>query len=1175
MSDQIVCEICGFAKSKPQEPQTQAVRRPEEESDEQLRDDFQRAYHKADAAVVYILGYKTEDGITRKQVDVFGAINGFHLRSMPDRRWNNPVLVGAGSNYVAVVDRFKDVDVIRITDPLFGLDTNNYDDLGMPKEEIDLEHVEDIARVTAPSGSRVTGVTILPRGILVANITKNDGVPRYVKVDVDALLNGRSQPGFNGIDTLADPFNTFGDMVAAPAPYDIALGPRMYLFATIVSNGAEKHGIALVDIMQGTVQAYVGLPGKYKPLSLAHGQGVIHVLVQTGSAPQGSSEHDPPFGNKVLRIPVVYGNYMLSGGKENDSMVLEPQDFDVKQTYQSKDAAGQTIQLPAYLEGARQLNSNYDDEVTGPTINPDDVRPAGIDKGSSQVIAPRTQETDDDAAMPTYSDGRSVPVRVITLPSNRRVFSLGAISNTLLEAGYEPEIENNAATGKPNNLKSYFYAMHNSHYDYLADGGFIYGCTKQVPKTDGNGNPVEDEQGNPVMELKTSVLLGNDYVPMAMGYDNIVASGDLRSLPDMGVLLVDNVTNRVIYRYPKNLGVQVYSGEYASVKHAESNQMKRSSCSDDADALAAKMDGIKRPVAEGAAREAERDPKPIHIAGHTDDFYPVAEYGNDREYDEPFELLDRRIAPGKKQALIQLDNRRWSMRENDPFALFKPALLPEWRNGLIFSMKNPCTVDKSSDKGETFWPKGSSSTLDPKFTASAAAGFWFLNLRKERTRMKDELQLDIQDLLDEIEALQTQREALETQIQSADETTRKELQAQIKQIENDIQSRQNQIEAKQQRISEMGDDYESNPILFKTPRNIMKTIYKMDYHAGQEIDVRDGASSIKRVTPIIDKAKVWEPCKIEVVTLDEAKQDEVKKTCQGGIIVDPGIRSWIGLDILCNYWGVVTDGVANYAHDETLENGLGRCLGASPYLHGYNPRDNPFGRFPGNEYEAGYTCSTRGDGAIGQFEVLVLFNGKPAKEIATQVTYLEQIMHLAPEEIQDKLFYDMMIRNVGIENGFHKGKVYYSDEIITEVTIRVRLINYAHDVFRYGFNTVEIYHNWWPNCPGYDPGYWAGNDCEGMACGNVQCTSMMFGGNHKLRADDPVYPLTKQLVWEGEAVYTIEDGANPFLAKNQQVGYFMDCYFDFDLMAPMNAYRVDISQNTYQGGGGGGHNLSW
>ncbi len=1168
MSDPVVCTICGFPKGETPKEQKDPIKSQEEERTEALIGGFQRAYHKADAAVVYILGYKTrEGGTTARQIDSFSILNGYHLCSMPDRRYKNPVLVGAGGGLVAVVDRFQDVDVIRVTDPYFGLDESDFNDLGIPDDTIDLSKVNDLLQITAPTGSRVTGLTIMPRGILIANLTKEDGVPCYLKVDVYTTLGQETQPGFNGVDTLEDPFSSWGNMVGAPAPYDIALGSHMMYFATIISDGT-RHGVALVDLLQGTVIAYVGLPDKYTPLTVAHSQGVIHVLVQDEEALTSDNQLDPPFGNKVLRIPILYDNYMMSGGIENDEMILEPQDFSVSRTFQPKDAVSeQDINLPAYLEGTRQLNSNYDETVLGAEVTAADVEitsPSGLAEGQSEStsteLANRPQTNDDEAPSSTYDDNRNIPVKVITLPADRRVFALGTSGNTLIEGGYDwdaSDTETPRDTSRP-----LFFAFHNSHYDYLSDGGFIYGCTKEVEKVDGNGDPVIGPDGEPETEYKSVVVTG-DFTPIAMGFDSLVKPGELRTLPDMGVVLVDNVTNRAIYRHPKNLGMKVYSGSYASVKKADGNKVLRSLCSDEADNVATTLDGIKRPVS--GAREPERDPEPHIVPGYSADYYPVDAYGNSHEYDLPFELLDRSAVPGSDTALIQLIHGSWSMRENDPSA-FIPALLPEWRDGLIFDIESPISIDKNSENGETFWRKASSSSNDPSFVASAAGGFWFLDLMKNRTRLKDELQEDLIELQDELDALNTEKQAYEDELNgdpAPSDERKTELQSLIASLDSAITSKENQIAAKEDAISNCGDDFDSNPVLFRTPRNILNQVYKLEPHSGQSIDPVEGTDSIHSVTPNTDSAGTWEPCTCEITRQDAELNTEVTEEKKCGIVIDPGIRSWIGIEIKGNYWGVYVNGNASYYYDETLENGLGRCIGVNR-VFSHSPGDNPFNWVDGSKYEAGYICSPWGNGAWGRFEVLVEFNNKPAKEIATRVTYLEQITEQAPEELQTRLYADMTVTADDVENGTHYGRVYFSDEVIKKVRIRVRLINYATDVFRVGFNTLSIDHPWSFNCPGYDPGYLAGNNCEGMACGNLTCTSVMFGGDHKLESGDPVYPLTRQLVWEGEAIYTIEDSDNPYLAQGLQVGYFMDCYFNIDLMAPMTAYRVDISQDTYQ-----------
>jgi len=1171
MSDPVVCKICGFAKESTAKEQTQAVKSQEDESTEALTGGFNRAYHKADAAIVFVLGYKTKDGgVKTRQIDVFSAMNGYHIRSMPDRRYRNPVMVGGGDNFIAVVDRFQDTDVIRITDKYFGLTEDDFDDYGLPREEIDLDKVDDLLQVTTPQGSRVTGLTILPRGILIANITKEDGIPRYIKVDVRTTLGQDTQPGFNGIDTLTDPFYSWGNMIGAPAPYDIALGSSMLLFATIISDGQDKHGVAIVDLTLGEVIAYVGLPSKYTPLQVSHGQGVIHVLVKDEDAPVSDNETDPTFGNKVLRIPVIYGNYMLSGGLENDAMILEPQDYQVSKTYQVKDAASeQDTDLPAYIEGARQLNSNYDVDAIGDKVTAEDISvtaPSGLSEGqntaSSTELASRPQTTDSDAASNTYDDSRNIPVKVITLPDDRRIFAIGTVGNTLVEGGYawdEANTEDPRDTSKP-----LFFVFHNSHYDYLSDGGFIYGCVKEVNKTDASGNVINGSDGEPETEYK-SVVVTNDFTPIAMGFDNQAVPGVLRTLPDMGVVLVDAKTNRPMYRHPKNLGVKVYAGSYASAQYTDENKVIRSVCSDEADSLATTLDGITRPITPPAARKPERDPTPHEIPGYDPDYYPVEAYGNAHEYDMPFEVLSRSVVPGSDKALVQLAHSSWSMRE-DNIAAITPALLPEWRDGLIFDMEPVVTIDKNSENGETFWEKGSSSN-DPSFVATAAGGFWFLDLLKVRTRLKDEYEEDLIELQEQLQTLQDQKQAYEDELNGDPAPTNErktQLQSLITSIENQITSVENQIDAKKDAIAECGDDYDSNPVMFRTPRNILNKVYKLDAHNAQTIDPIEGTQNIKSVTPIDEGNGAWDSCNVEIVRHDTELNTDVTETKECGILVDPGIRSWIGLDVKCNYWGVFVNGIAGYSFDETIENGLGRCAGTNR-VYSHSPGDNPFDWVDGSIYEAGYICSPWGDGAWGRFEVLVEFNGKPAKKIATRVTYYEQLYDLAPSELQTRLMADMLVED-DVENGFHDGKVYYSDEIIDEVRIRIRLVNYATDVFMIGFKTLSIDHPWWWNCPGYDPGYLAGNNCEAMGCGNLTCTSLMFGGDHKLYPAQESIPLTRQLIWEGEATYTIKDSDNPYLQDGLQVGYFMDCYFNFDLMAPMTAYRVDISEDTYKPG---------
>jgi hypothetical protein len=89
----------------------------------------------ADATMVFVLGHLDTDALV-KQVDVYSGLNGYHIRSIPGSRWSNPIMLGAGAGYLAVVDRFQDFDLIRFTNEYAGADPDAaFDTYGFPVKD--------------------------------------------------------------------------------------------------------------------------------------------------------------------------------------------------------------------------------------------------------------------------------------------------------------------------------------------------------------------------------------------------------------------------------------------------------------------------------------------------------------------------------------------------------------------------------------------------------------------------------------------------------------------------------------------------------------------------------------------------------------------------------------------------------------------------------------------------------------------------------------------------------------------------------------------------------------------------------------------------------------------------------------------------------------------------------
>jgi hypothetical protein len=1058
--DPVTCRICGF--KKPAKTEDDAYLKSQKEKSGPPRDRFNRLFNKADSVVAYLLGYKTVSGVNEPQLDMYSGVTGYHIRTIPGKRWTNPVLVGAGGGYLAIVDRCDTYDVIRITDEYCGLDEGDFNEYGLPKDSIDLEHIEDMAQVITPTGSHVTGLTILPRGVLIANL--DTSAPSFIKADVWAILDGKTQPGYAGVQIIEEPFDTLGPLTGAPARFDLTISDEMHYFVGMIDGGVGNRGIVIANLLNGLPYGYVGLPDEYTPLAVTQGQGIVHVLVQeTATKVKGTS-----VGTKVLRLPIVEGSFMFTLGGGAANYLPDGQDYAVSHTYPIKDSPSEKTDISGDIEGARRINFNFAPDMLGTEITAGMVETRLLTDGkTSQELAPRTQSYKD-LAHTTYGDGRHIDVTMISIPEGINVYDLESFANVLVEGSFKLDKDGEIDTGV-----QFFTAFHSSHYDYLSDGGWMYGCS------------VGDDPG----------LTNNGLIPLDIAIDNLINPGSLKDPPDLTPVLVDNLTGKILYRDPKPGVGTTYDGQFASAALATSNKIIRTGCSDLGDNAATILDGISRPGLRSRANDS---------------------FDGDLDFDKPCEYYDRHVAPRVRFADVTLAQNSWTRRESDGV-----TLLADWSN-----QTDPVSTSKTSI--DVPWPHNGTDDSTPKFETSVGGGYWFLDLIKERTTKADELRLDIQELVDTLATIPvTNTGALET------------LNTQITEKKAELAS-----------IDE--SDSEQNPIMFKTPRTVLKQVHKIEPRVPQTIDPVTGLTNITAIDPVVGSLPLtpWTDVPVRVIGA------EVDDTKQSGIVVDPGIRSWIGITIRANYWGVYTDGVAAYVHDETYENGLGLNVGKAPGWDNLaldNAYDNPFRIYPASSYEAGFTAS---EGAYGLFKVTIKANGRPIKEICTKVSYLEQLDQ-APIDIADILAGDMNY-TAAIDNGLARGYAYFSSELVETVTIKVQLINYARGVYRYGMKTVDLHTGgtWERGCPQYDPGWFEGNNCEALGCGNVGCASFIFSGN-KLYADDPVLDETHQLIWEGEATYTF-DGSE---REDYAVGRYLECFFNFDLMAPISGYKVDIRSN--------------
>lgn len=354
---------------------------------------------------------------------------------------------------------------------------------------------------------------------------------------------------------------------------------------------------------------------------------------------------------------------------------------------------------------------------------------------------------------------------------------------------------------------------------------------------------------------------------------------------------------------------------------------------------------------------------------------------------------------------------------------------------------------------------------------------------------------------------------------------------------------------------DLGVDHNNLPIVdFKTPDSILNFRYApLDltpaYEAATPESVSAGLPVLPPLTPFTAQSGLGQESKL-----------------RRAAIFDTDIRSWVGVELKLDRGGILTDGQGDWVQPAAWDNGLGIPIGPSAYVPhseaiicgGADVGQPGAGASIGSAYDFG---DHAGDGAFGVWQIDVFANGKPIKSISTQVTFLEQIEYMAPTEAVDALTTTLLAEGgVGI-HGYHKGRVYFSPEAITEITVRARLVNYALAVYRVGWHTVSFTH---PDemggasfCPGKDPGFFTGNNCEAPCCGNVSCLSQIFFGN-KLFSTDVVRPVVTNILWEGTTTWRIPDSNNPYKTAGLGVGTLFNVFMSFDLNSPMSAWAINL-----------------
>jgi hypothetical protein len=995
-------------------------------------------------------------GITRKFVEEYSGYTGFHIRTIPGNRWHNPQMIAAGYSVLAVLDRFNNLDMVRITDKYGGAGAAGFDSDGFPLDSVQWDSLADDHFVRLPTDYTSTGICVVERGTVLANLITPAGkffVYRYQIGSTLSLLN----------DSFS--LEAYGTPIGSPVGLYSRPGEQMYLAASLVQTEAG-YGVIVYDWLQEEPVAMMGLPDDWTPVSLGEANNVVSVLLSQGST------------TKILRFPININTAVASGGNRGD-VLPAPASWDVSTTFQPVDPGYQQDDLVEYNETTQDVHKGFGRNENYPEPTTAEVSQI-VEGGRRLASGTTTGELNDDRsqAFETYQSnfyGQDVKLRanMIENPAATTVIGLCSSFGSICEA-LRPSDDAEAPV---------FRMLEGKNYEFISNGGFVYGCA--------------DESAD--------VGVTSSYTTISVAVDVGYERGALKDLPDLKVALVDSLNGRFIFMPPKPFlnedgnSYRAYAGEYAGLQIPAESTIARSPCTTTEEATAEAIDGIDRP---GHTRPNE-EPAPEQFSVDTEDL------------DAPWNFFLRRAILGSRPTLAPVV-KSWSTHQSDGITQWE-----EWQNS--DSIATVSLTDK------LFWPPVSANVAERTTDASCRSGFFALNYPKEQTTTH-------QYARDQISELQAQNAS--GSLSAAQ-----------------IAANNAQIAAYEEQIATTDDE-----LYYLVPQSITNLRFtRLEGSQAQELEAPTVANDYDQSDQMeIPDALTGTLTPWTVTTIQGLDRDGDTDNLRRGIVIEPTIRSWIGVDVLLNRLGSITDGVEGYRNQAFWGNGLGKNVGGNAF--GENGDIfNPSCHDAALVYEAGYRA---GDGALGVWEFDVLLDGRPASAVATRVTNTEQISQLAPTDAQGILAATLAASGgVGLL-GMREGRVYYTDLPVTNVTIRARLINYAYGVFRVGYRTVHRNDSAAgigdSICPGADPGFALNNACADC-CGNITCTSSIFFGN-KLYADDPMTPVTRQIIWQGEASFTVE--SDPYADEyNLSMGRVIDGYLELQLNNTIAAYSVDISQN--------------
>jgi hypothetical protein len=608
--EQFACVVCGFCNKKSgSKPQTSnkplgktSNAKPKSRKPEEVQ-------QIADATLVFVLGEL--DGTA--QLDVYSGNNGYHIHTIPGRRWKNPTRIGAGSGFLAVVDTFQNSDVIRITDKYAGAGSDAFDENGQPKDSVNWEEVQDIAQISTASGCRVKGLTILQQGLLIATIDDGSGVGKFLKADLFGRRDGKANPAFEGtIQLWPDAVNSYGPLLNAPVAKETNIHEDIFSFLTTSDSGTEA-ACYVVDCRDGKVHAMLAMPS-----------GLMGVAYSDNTVTVATGENGVI---KTLYRFILEKDTFLMAGAISVKGCPKPEEYTVSVMPAYQDFGNEVGEIEANIRKYWNIAYTVNEGRVGTTRtipNSPTLRKPKESKSSTELNDNRTS-TVGEIQSGAYGGAR-IAITEISCPERLNLTAIASGFGVVAELFQRVD-----TNGDPDVTQPIFRLVHGGNYDFLLDGGWTYGS---IDKTS-----------------KEEYAITNGLKGLDIAIDKDYDFGTLKGV-DLKVAMIDSLTGQLVFRTPKPLDdYRLYSGKYACIQPYDptGKTIKRTSASDDMDSLATELDGISRPD---------------RMAKRNSDTSPVGAFANAIDCDEAWALFTRRVQSPLKVSVTPCE-LEWNMRDSD------------------------------------------------------------------------------------------------------------------------------------------------------------------------------------------------------------------------------------------------------------------------------------------------------------------------------------------------------------------------------------------------------------------------------------------------------------------------------------------------------------------------------